>query len=43
MISPSLVSDVAKIELGPEETRQIFRGNQEMIGLESKNQLILLR
>ena len=28
------LSDVAKIEIGPEETRQIFRGNaEEMIGL----------
>ena len=28
------LGDVAKIEIGPEETRQIFRGNaQEMIGL----------
>ena len=28
------LGDVAKIEIGPEETRQIFRGNaEEMIGL----------
>ncbi len=28
------LSDVAKIEIGPEETRQIFRGNaEEMVGL----------
>ena len=28
------LGDVAKIEIGPEETRQLFRGNgEEMIGL----------
>ena len=28
------LKDVAKIEIGPEETRQLFRGNaEEMIGL----------
>ena len=28
------LKDIAKVEIGPEETRQIFRGNaEEMIGL----------
>ena len=40
------LGDVAKIEIGPEETRQIFRGNaEEMIGLgilKQKQQILLM-